>query len=531
MLKTLLKKQLFELNKSFFQNRKTGKSRSSASAIVLIITFALMMIVLIGRLFFSMSSMLSPLIATGMSWLYFSIMGATAVLFGLFGSVFNTYSSLYEAKDNDLLLSLPIPVPIIISVRLIGVYLMGMMYSGVVIVPALIVYWATARPGAAAVIFSIVTALMLTVLVLVLSCVLGWVVAKIAAKLKNKSLITVIVSLAFLGGYYYVYFKANELINGIIANSSEIAGKIRGSAYPLYILGRACAGEILPSLALAAVILAVLALTWFTISHSFLKLATGSAKAAKTVYKEKSAKTHSADGALLRREFGRFVSSPSYMLNCSLGTLLMLVVAVFALVRGRWLVSMLAGYGLNSAYTLQALAPFLTCLLVSTNIISAPSISLEGRSLWLAQSLPVSSWQVLRAKLRLHVLLTAIPAILCSASLSIAVEASLFEAVCMILIPTAFSFICAAIGLIINLKLPNLNWTTESAAVKQSFGVILSMFACWACIAVPISVYALTVAFLSSTSGLAVCAAVTVILVFIAYAGVRRRGVKIFERL
>ena len=39
---------------------------------------------------------------------------------GAFGSVFNTYSSLYLAKDNDLLLSLPIPLRVIISSRLLS---------------------------------------------------------------------------------------------------------------------------------------------------------------------------------------------------------------------------------------------------------------------------------------------------------------------------------------------------------------------------------------------------------------------------
>ena len=71
------------------------------------------------------------------------IMGLMAVFLGAFGSVFNTYSGLYLAKDNDLLLSMPIPVRIIMASRLLSVYLMGLMYSGVVILPAIIVYWCT----------------------------------------------------------------------------------------------------------------------------------------------------------------------------------------------------------------------------------------------------------------------------------------------------------------------------------------------------------------------------------------------------
>ena len=37
-----------------------------------------------------------------------------ALALGIFGSVFNTFASLYQAKDNDLLLSLPIPIYAII---------------------------------------------------------------------------------------------------------------------------------------------------------------------------------------------------------------------------------------------------------------------------------------------------------------------------------------------------------------------------------------------------------------------------------
>ena len=79
-----------------------------------------------------------------MGWLYFAIMGLMAILLGAFGSVFNTYSGLYLAKDNDLLLSMPIPVRYPHGRP--GCWVctcMGLMYSGVVMLPAIIVYWAT----------------------------------------------------------------------------------------------------------------------------------------------------------------------------------------------------------------------------------------------------------------------------------------------------------------------------------------------------------------------------------------------------
>ena len=155
MLKTLIKKQLLELNKSFFVDRKTGKGKSARSATFSIVLFILLMIFAIGGMFCYMSYSMRPLITYGMSWLYFAIMGATAALFGVFGSVFNTYSSLYDAKDNDLLLSMPVPTGRILMIRLSGVFAMGLLYELLVMIPALIVWFMTARLDAAGVVFSL----------------------------------------------------------------------------------------------------------------------------------------------------------------------------------------------------------------------------------------------------------------------------------------------------------------------------------------------------------------------------------------
>ena len=59
--------------------------------------------------------------------------------------------------------------------------------------------------------------MVISVFVLTISCVLGWIVANISLKLKHKSLITVLISLAVIGGYYFLYFKAQRLIQDLLA--------------------------------------------------------------------------------------------------------------------------------------------------------------------------------------------------------------------------------------------------------------------------------------------------------------------------
>ena len=170
--------------------------------------------------------------AAGMDWLYFALMGLLAVFLGTFGSVFNTYSGLYLAKDNDLLLSMPIPVNTVMTARLLGVYLMGLMYSLTVLLPSVIVYWIVVSAGVGAVIGGIMLIADVSIFVLTLSVVLGYVVAKISLKLKNKSFITVIVSLVFIGAYYFFYFKAQGMVTDIVSNAAKYGAKIKGSAYP-----------------------------------------------------------------------------------------------------------------------------------------------------------------------------------------------------------------------------------------------------------------------------------------------------------
>lgn len=261
--------------------------------------FAILMVFVIGGLFLAMSWMLSPLVGLGMSWMYFLIIAAAAIALGLFGSVFNTYSSLYQAKDNDLLLSLPIPVRYILFTRLTGVYLMGLMYSMIVFIPAIIIYLINTDITPAAVAGPIIFALLLSVFVFVLACALGWAVAKVSSKLRNKSLVTVVLSLAFLGAYYVLYFRANELIKSLVANAASISSTVMSRARALYFIGDAAAGNMKALAVLAAVTAALTVLVLYVIAKTFSAVATSSGGASRRVYREK------ASGARVKSAYRR----------------------------------------------------------------------------------------------------------------------------------------------------------------------------------------------------------------------------------
>ncbi|MBO5488642.1 MAG: hypothetical protein J5972_01915 [Eubacterium sp.] len=482
MLKILFKKQMMLLFANFFQ--KNGKTRSKMGTLAAVGGFAAIMIVVLGSMFYQLSEFLcAPLCAAGYDWFYLVMMEMIAMALGVFGSVFNTFSSLYQAKDNDLLFSLPIPVRYIMASRLLAVYAMGAMYSAVVMVPALIVYYMTTSVTVSIVLTSIIVYLMLTLLLLALSCGLGWIVAKISSKLKNKSFITVIVSVAFLAAYYFFYFKANTWMSEMLQDSAAYGNALKGKAYPLYILGKAGTGDWLNTLIVSVCMIALAVCVYFLLSHSFLKMATANVGEKAADYRKQKVKARSVNQAIMFKERKRYLSSANYMLNSSMGVLCFVALGVAVLIKSNTINDFIAGFfegaGAMNSTVLQGfvvLAIIIAmCLLHGLNYITAPCISLEGKNIWIYKSLPIKPWDILRQKLQWHVLVSGVAGLVCSICVIVALKINVALSILLIVVPLVFCIMQAGLGLVLNLKMPNLKWTNENVVVKQSAPLFLMM--------------------------------------------------------
>ena len=486
MLKLLVKKQFAEIFKSYFYNAKKNKMRSKWGIAGWFIFFFVIMVGVLGGIFTFLSlSFCGELVQAGMGWLYFLLMGIIAIVLGAFGSVFNTYSGLYLARDNDQLLSLPIPVQTIITARLLNVYLMGAMYSATVLLPALIVYWIIAGITAARVICGLLLFLIVTVIVLLLSCLLGWVVARISLRLKNKSFVTVLISLLFIGGYYFFYFKAADLVRDLIANAVIYGTKIKGAAYGLYLFGRIGEGSWTAMLLFLFITALLFALVWFVLFRSFLNIATDSGSVEKKRYVERTVREKSVFAALLSKEFGRFTSSASYMLNCGLSVLLIPACGILFLFKGRDIFGILDDVFSSRPGTSAVLLCTMLCMMLSMNDMAAPSVSLEGKSIWIPQSLPVQPKTVLRAKVSVQLILSVLPTLFASVCGIFILKASSAEKLLLVVMPLAYAVFSAMYGMAVGVRMPILSWTSELAPIKQSGAVSVVLFSSWGfCVAV-----------------------------------------------
>ncbi|MGN0348389.1 MAG: hypothetical protein ACI4DR_02535 [Roseburia sp.] len=527
MTKALLKKQIMEAFAWVYRNQKTGKNRSKSGAILVGVFYFALIYGVLGSMFYAMAdSLCAPLMEASLSWMYFAITGLVTVALGVFGSVFNTYAGLYQAKDNDLLLSMPIPIRRILTIRLLGVYLTGVMYELAVIVPVLLVWfleggslWALQLP------------FVLSVLVLALACILGWVVALVASKVRNKNAVTVVLSLVCIGGYYYLYGNAYNMLAALLANPVIIGEKMKTFLYPLYHMGMGAAGNVRSVFVFMAIVLLLFFLVCLVLSHSFLKIATANKGVAKVKYKEKSTKASSVENALLRKELRRFLGSANYMLNCGLGLVVMVIGAGAMLLNHNMVTAMLADLTVIFGSSMPLLAAALICMMTCMCDMSAPSVSLEGKNIWLVQSLPVRGRQVLTAKLKMHLILTMPPSMFLTIVALWFLRPAWYYAILIPVTVAAFILFLALLGLFLNLKMPNLNWTSEIVPIKQSMAVIGVLLGGWAMILIFAGIYFLLNAYVSALFYL-LC--VTVLLLGLAVClsqWMKKTGEKIFAVL
>lgn len=490
MLNALLRTRLAALFYSMFRGSRRKKPLTPPAKIGIGI-FAVYVIGCMFWLFGMMwESMCEPLYRLDLAWLYFALVGLVAAALGFVGSVFTAQKQIFSARDNDLLLSMPIPPGAIITSRVAMLLLLGYMFEAVVVLPAAFVWCYSLPVSFAGAVLFIIAFLLLPLFPLTLSCVFGWVIEAISSRLpRGKNMLAVLLSVAFLAAYFIVYSRIQEYIGILIANGAAVGEAIEKAVPPFFWLGDAIVAKNATSLILFALFCILpFALTLFVISKSFLAIATRRIAGVKRVYRAESMKAESTDRALLKKEFGHFFSNAMYMLNAGIGLVMLLLGCAAYIVKREAVFAAFGAFSL-SAQDMPALLCAVQCFILSMVYISAPSVSLEGKNLWISQSIPVPTYAILRAKVRLHSF-SALPfSIVSSVALVVVSGARGLMIPVMLALPALLSHITAQLGIIINLRFPKFDWTSEIIAVKQSMSVIVAMLVNWGVTLLPVILY------------------------------------------
>ena len=513
-------------------SEKRKRSKGYAALIIAVIVFCALIYGGMVAMFFV--RICEPFCALGLGWFYFALAGILCFALCFIGSAFMSSYQLFRAKDNELLLAMPIKPGAILGSRTVALVLMNYLYGALVIIPAGIVWCVFAPVKPFGVVAFVIGSLLLPLMAVALSAFFGWLIAVASTRMKHKSLFTMIFSILFLGLYFWGYSKIFSYIQALIENGAEIAAAVKRAAPPAYWFGVACeSGGVTEFILFVLCCIVPFAIAYAIIAANFTKITTTNRGMKKTKYREKTLKASGVRAALLKKEYTRLTSSPMYMLNAGLGLLFILALAVFVAVKRADFTeifgSLVPGDGQSALITGLMCAALAFC--TSMTMISAPSVSLEGNKLWILRSSPAPTRDILRAKVLCHLTVALPVSVIASVILAAALGVGFENALFLVLVPAAATVFCAVLGVLLNLLFPKLDWINEVSAVKQGASVLLAMFIGMGAVVVLVVAYVILSGVVSMTLYLAFCTVFYLLLSAAAYAWIRTAGCRRFEAL
>ena len=452
--------------------RSKKKAATGIGALVLIAYLGLYMSGLYS------SILMRVLAPVHMEVLVFLFMGMGALVGGLLFTTFAVKGVVFGGKDNDLLLSMPVSSTALMASRVTAIYLENLLVSAFVLFPAGVVCAMLTERGAGRDLLFwvrlIIAVLALPLLDTALSVLLGALVAFLSAKVSKGALGQNIVMALFLVAVFYFSFNLNGMIEGLAANAMGVKDSLSWAA-PLLWMADGILGDWGLLLAFAVCCVVPFALVVFGLGKVYRQAVTAfAARSARNDYKLSAQSASGQKKALLAKEARRFFGTPMYLWNAGIGLIMLVAAGVAALVMRNNLLELIGMIGDELPLLPMAAAVMGFCL--STCAIAAPSISLEGKYLWILREAPVDESGLLWIKVGFQLLLSLPCTVIGGSCISIAVGLPVWQGVVLILVMALFDVGHAAFGMLVGLCFPKMDAVNETVVVKQSLAVLLGMF-------------------------------------------------------
>ncbi len=400
------------------------------------------------------------------------VMSVTCVIL-LVTTVLQVKGTIFGFRDYDMIMAMPISTGGIVASRLIILYSINMVFVTILILPMLLAYGILAQPPVLFYVFGVVAMLFIPLVPIAIASLIGTVIAYVASKFRRNNLLNIILIMCLLAGFIAMSFGIEEDGEKLVNMGRVLTSQV----YALYPLAKLYTIAVVERDFLAFVLfLAISALAFilytFLVKAVFKKMNTAIMTGrARSNYKLGRLKTSSPMMALFHKELKRYFSSTLYVTNTAFGIVMLLLasVALFFVdtqtIFGAELPSnMIAGIG-----------PTIISFCVMMCCTTSSSISLEGRNLWIIKSLPVEPKMIYLAKIYVNLAVLS-PALICAVILGIALKVGVFITILMVFITAVCSVFISLFGLLINLLLPNFNWSNETVVIKQGAATAITIF-------------------------------------------------------
>ena len=478
-------KKIFQLIKANFSEgmnlfKISTKKKNNFTKIFLPIIIALF---LMGSIYSYAELIIQELEPVNMEFVLLTLFVILTSVLTLIEGIYKSGNLLFNCKDDNLLLSLPIKKRDVLFIRIFKFYIFELLYNSLFILPAIIVYAIHTTPNFTFYIVSIISIILLPIIPILLSCILGTLITFFSSMFKNGRLIQTILTFALLLGIIYISYNSDNIILNIAKNASSLNDIITKIYYPAGIyIELITKFSIIKLIEFIIIHIILFALTIVFVGKIYFNI-NSNVKSIKPSRSNKhyTIKSSTQVKSLIKKEFNRFINSTVFITNAGFGVVLFILACILLCIKYDDLANMLtSGENTVTLDYIKNCIPILLfgliCFSSFMTSITSSMISLEGKAFNILKSLPVKPYTIVKSKI-LAAILIIIPCILIGDSIVfIKFKFDILSIILILIASIIFPYLSETIGIIVNLKYPRMDAKNDTEVVKQSMSSAISVF-------------------------------------------------------
>ena len=489
------------------------------------------------------NTLFEKIASTHIQYILLSILAFSISLLTIMEGIYKAGPLIFNCKDDDLLLSLPIKRRTILFIRIFKFYTFELMYNSLFLLPIMLAYirWAD-NINWTYYITSIIMLLFLPIIPIVLSTIIGAITSSLTSRFKYKNAAQIILSMILLIGILMVSYNTESIMKYLIEHASSINDLITKIYYPAGVYAKLLMKFnikdliifIMINIIILVISIYILSKFYFNINSRLKKVTTNK----KTKINNLTIKKNNKIISLIKKELNIFFKTPVFIINSGFALVLFLLATIIIIYRFDSIITILTnketGLGLSLDIVNNNISILILLLITLTSYMTSITnsvISLEGRNINILKSLPIKTKTILMSKIYSCLVITTPVLLIGDIILFIKFKTNIIDIILLLILSILIPLVSHFIGIIVNLKYPKLDAENSSEVVKQSTSSFISVMIGMILAIISITIITKIIGQINSTLLLLIITIIYIIINILLYLYLIKIGTKEYNQL
>lgn len=514
---------------------KTKKKNKLFSLLIPLIIALYLMIFIYG----SINELFEKISPMHLQVIFLSIFVFGISLMTIIEGIYKAGPLMFNCRDDQLLLSLPIKRRTILFVRIFKFYIFEVLFNSLFLLPIMIAYirWAD-NLDFTYYLTSIVMLFMLPIIPIVISCILGAITSNLTNRFKYKNIAQIVISMFLILMILFISYNMDNIIKYLVKHAFSINDLIIKIYYPAGIYAKLVTDfNIMDLLIFILINIGILIITIIILSKFYFKINSRLKKV--TINKRVSIdnikiKVKSKNKSLIKKELNTFFKTPVFIINAGFALVLYIIATIIISIKFDSINIIAETIFISKKVLMNNLSILILILISITSYMTSITnslISLEGRNINILKSLPIKVKTILMSKIYACLIITTPILFICDMVLFIRLKINIIESLLLLILSVLIPLVSHFIGLIVNLKYPKLDAESSTEVVKQSVSSFISVMIGMILLITSVIIIINVVSIINATLLLLIFVLAYVIIDILLYLYLINKGVKNFNNL